>query len=63
MSMGDPKWFETSSTTQSPRSRETAETRISDINFDIEGTMMNDLKNWTAFSFSLGESTDLQDTP
>ena len=43
-------------------SRDTAETRISDTNTDIEGTMMEDLKNCAAFSFALDESTDLQDT-
>ena len=44
-------------------SKHTIERRLSRINADIEDKLQNDLKNFSAFSFALDESTYLQDKP
>ncbi|XP_065665556.1 protein FAM200A-like [Hydra vulgaris] len=44
-------------------SRHTTERRISEISVKVEQHLLNDLKNWEAFSLALDESTDIQDKP
>ena len=48
---------------QTPVSRHTVERRVSRINVDVEDKLQNDLKNSTAFSLALDESTDVRDNP
>lgn len=48
---------------QVPLSRRTTERRISEISANIENCLKFDLKNCTAFSLALDESTDIQDIP
>jgi len=48
---------------QTPASRHTVDRRISNINADIENKLQNDLKNSTALSLALYESTDMQAQP
>ncbi|XP_065654636.1 protein FAM200A-like [Hydra vulgaris] len=44
-------------------SRHTTERRISEISVEVEQYLLNDLKNYEAFSLALDDSTDIQDKP
>ena len=46
---------------QVPMSRRTTERGISAISKNVKSGLMHDLKNCTAFSLALDESTDIQD--
>ncbi|CAK9820218.1 Protein FAM200A [Anthophora plagiata] len=46
-----------------PTSRHTIERRISEINKDFETKLENDIKDCTAFSLLLDESTDITESP
>ena len=48
---------------QTPVSRHTVERRVSRIDVDVEDKLQKDLKNSTAFSLALDESTNVRDNP